>query len=124
MKKYIVKVNGTAYEVEVEEIDSAAGAPAQVQNASPAKPAAEQAANRPKPSGKAGAVTVSAPMPGNILKINAQPNQTVKKGDVLCVLEAMKMENEIMSPSDGTVVSVNVQKGSSVNTGDVLFTLD
>ncbi len=124
MKKYIVKVNGTAYEVEVEELDNSSDAPVPTPSAVPAKPAAETPANKPKPSGKAGAVTVSAPMPGNILKINFQTNQPVKKGDVLCILEAMKMENEIMAPSDGTVASVNVQKGSSVNTGDVLFTLD
>jgi biotin carboxyl carrier protein len=63
-------------------------------------------------------------MPGTILKVNASVGQAVKKGDVLCVLEAMKMENDICAPEDGTVASVNVQKGASVNTDDVLVTLN
>ena len=85
--------------------------------AAPAPKAAPKAA---APAGASGAIKVTAPMPGNILSVNVQNGAAVKKGDVLMVLEAMKMENEIMSPCDGTVVSVNVQSGASVETGAVL----
>jgi biotin carboxyl carrier protein len=116
MKKYNVTVNGTLYEITLEVVDAAdvkttAPAPA----ATPA-PAAAPAA----PVANANGETVNSPMPGTILSVNVQNGATVKKGDVLMVLEAMKMENEIMSPVDGTVVSVNVQKGASVETGAVL----
>ena len=67
---------------------------------------------------------VTAPMPGNILKVNVEVGQKVSKGDVLCILEAMKMENDIPCPQDGTVAAVNVQKGATVNSGDVLVTLN
>ena len=111
MKKYNVNVNGTNYEVVIEEVNGAeiAAAPAAV----PA-PAAAPAA---------GGETVTSPMPGNILAVNVAVGQAVKKGDVLMVLEAMKMENEIMSPADGTVNAVNVSKGASVETGTVLCTI-
>ena len=90
-------------------------APVQAPAAAPAPKAAVQ--------GNAGSVAVKAPMPGTILKLNASVGQAVKKGAVLCVLEAMKMDNDICAPADGTVASVNVQKGASVNTDDVLVTL-
>ena len=83
-----------------------------------------QLPRRAAPAGKAGAVKVTAPMPGNILKVNVEVGQKVSKGDVLCILEAMKMENDIPCPQDGTVASVNVQKGATVNSGDVLVTLN
>ena len=130
MRRFNVTVNGNVYDVEVEELG--AGAPAAAPVAAPAPvvaPAAPKAAPAaaPKaaaPAGKAGSVTVTAPMPGNILKVNVTPGQAVKKGDVICVLEAMKMENDIPAPEDGTVASVNVQKGASVNSGDVLVTMN
>ena len=105
MKKYNVTVNGTAYEITLEVVDAA-----DVKATPVAAPA-------PAP---ANGETINAPMPGNILAVNVQNGSAVKKGDVLMVLEAMKMENEIMSPCDGTVASVNVQKGSTVETGAVL----
>ncbi len=116
MKKYNVTVNGTSYEITLEVVDAndvktTAPAPA----ATPA-PAAASAA----PVANANGETVNSPMPGTILSVNVQNGSQVKKGDVLMVLEAMKMENEIMSPVDGTVKSVNVQKGASVETGTVL----
>ncbi len=115
MKKYRVNVNGTAYEVEIELIDANAVASA------PAAPAAEAA---PAPAAApAGGQTVNAPMPGTILKVNVQNGQAVKKGDVLMILEAMKMENEIMAPCDGTVAGVAVAQGASVDSGAVLCTL-
>ena len=113
MKKYNVTVNGTAYEITLEAVDASdvkATAPAQAPAAAPA-PAAKPAA---------GGETVSSPMPGTILSVNVTSGAAVKKGDVLMVLEAMKMENEIMSPCDGTVTSVNVSKGAAVETGAVL----
>ena len=110
MKKYRVNVNGTVYEVELEEITGAAAAPA----AAPAAPAAPVAA------APAGGEKVSAPMPGNILTVNVAAGDTVKRGQVLMILEAMKMENEIMAPCDGTVASVHTSKGSAVESGALL----
>jgi len=118
MKKYNVTVNGTAYEITLEVVDAA-----DVKTTAPAPAAAPAPAPAAAPApvaAPAGGETVSAPMPGTILSVNVQNGATVKKGDVLMVLEAMKMENEIMSPCDGTIASVNVQKGSSVETGSVL----
>ena len=112
MKKYRVNVNGTAYEVEIEEMT---GAPA----AAPA--AAAPAAPAPAASGAGESIT--SPMPGNILAVNVTAGQAVKKGDVLMVLEAMKMENEIMCPRDGVVASVNTSKGASVESGTLLCVL-
>ena len=129
MRKFNVSVNGTAYEVEVEEVGAGATVSAPVAPAAPvAAPAAPKAAPAapaaPKVQGSAGSTPVNAPMPGNILKVNVSVGQQVKSGEVLCVLEAMKMENDIPAPCDGTVASVNVQKGASVNSGDVLITLN
>ena len=111
MKKYKVNVNGTVYEITLEVMD---GAPA----AAPAAPAAAPAA--PVAAAPAGGEKVSAPMPGTILSVNVQNGSAVKKGDVLFILEAMKMENEIMAPCDGTVASVNVTKGAAVESGSLL----
>ena len=116
MKKYRVNVNGTAYEVEIELIDGAA-APA----ATPAPAAAPAAA--PAPATTAGGESVTAPMPGTILAVNVTAGQAIKKGDVLFVLEAMKMENEIMAPADGTIGSVAVTKGATVASGAILCTI-
>ena len=121
MKKYNITVNGTTYEVVVEEAGSAPSA-APVFTAPAAAPAAPKAA--PAPAGAAGANKVTAPMPGTILDVKVSVGQAVKKGDVICVLEAMKMENDIPAPCDGTVASVNVQKGASVSANDVLVTLN
>jgi biotin carboxyl carrier protein len=74
--------------------------------------------------GTQGANKVTAPMPGTILNVKVSAGQAVKKGDTICVLEAMKMENDIPAPCDGTIASVNVQKGASVNAGDILATIN
>ncbi len=111
MKKYKVNVNGSVYEITLEVMD---GAPA----AAPAAPAAAPAA--PAAAAPAGGEKVCSPMPGTILSVNVQNGSAVKKGDVLMVLEAMKMENEIMAPCDGTITSVNTSKGSSVESGTLL----
>lgn len=129
MRKFNITVNGIAYEVEVEEVGAAesitpvnpapaAAAPAPKPAAAPApKPAA------PKAAPVAGGTKVNAPMPGTILDVKVQQGAAVKKGDILCILEAMKMENEILAPQDGTVAQVAVSKGASVNSGDVLVVL-
>ena len=121
MKKYNVTVNGTAYEITLEVVDAAdvkAAAPAAAPAPAPAAPAPVAAA--PAAPAAANGETVNAPMPGNILAVNVTNGAQVKKGDVLMILEAMKMENEIICPCDGTVASVNVTKGSTVETGAVL----
>ena len=131
MRRFNVTVNGVSYDVVVEEIGGAPATPAAAPAVStpvqaPVAAPAPAAAPAPKaaPAGNAGAVAVKAPMPGTILKVNATVGASVKKGDVLCVLEAMKMENDICAPQDGTVASVNVQKGASVQTEEVLVTLN
>ena len=112
MKKYRVNVNGTAYEVEIEEM---AGA-------SVAAPVAAPAA-APAPAASGAGESINAPMPGNILSVNVAAGDTVKKGQVLMVLEAMKMENEIMAPRDGKVTAVAVAKGAAVESGALLCTI-
>ena len=123
MKNYTITVNGNVYEVSVEESDQAAVSTAPVAKAAP-KAAPKATPKAPVASGAAGSVKVNAPMPGKILSVKASAGQAVKKGDVLLVLEAMKMENEIVAPSDGTVATVNVASGQSVEAGEVLATLN
>ena len=118
MKRFTVTVNGTAYDVVVEEVTEGAAPVA----AAPAAPKAAPAA--PKASGAAGAVSVKAPMPGNIMKVNCKVGASVKKGEVLIVLEAMKMENDICAPQDGVVASVEVAQGATVETDALLVTLN
>lgn len=111
MKKYRVTVNGTAYEIELEELTGAAAAPAAASAPTPA----------PAPAAApAGGEQVTSPMPGTILAVNVAVGDTVKRGQVLMILEAMKMENEIMCPCDGTIASVNTSKGASVESGTLL----
>lgn len=119
MKQLKITVNGTTYDVCVEEVGEVASAPvaAPVQAAPVAAPAPAAA------PAAAGGETVCAPMPGTILSVVVSAGQAIKKGDVLCVLEAMKMENEIYAPRDGEVASVSVTKGEAVESGKVLVTL-
>ena len=121
MRKFQITVNGNAYEVEVEEIGGAPSAAPAV--AAPAAAPAPKAAPKAAPAAAAGSVKVNAPMPGNINAVKVSVGQNVKAGDVLLILEAMKMENEIKAPQDGTVASINVNKGQSVNTGDLMISL-
>ena len=123
MKTYTITVNGTVYSVTVEEGASTGAAPVA---AAPVVAAPAPAAPAPAaaPAGAQGSVTVNAPMPGKILGVKASVGQAVKKGDVVVVLEAMKMENEIVAPQDGTIASINVAVGDSVDSGAVLATLN
>ena len=123
MKNYTITVNGNVYEVTVEEGVST-GAAAAPRAAVAAPPKAAPAAPKAAPAGAQGSITVVAPMPGKILGVKASVGQAVKKGEVLLILEAMKMENEIGAPSDGTVASINVSAGDSVEAGATLATLN
>ena len=121
MKKYIITVNGTSYEVVVEEADpNATYTPkAEAPKAEAPKAEAPKAAAAPAGNGE----QIKAPMPGTILKVAVSNGQAVKKGDLVCVLEAMKMENEIMAGVDGTITSVGVTKGTAVEAGTALCTI-
>ena len=123
MRKFMINVNGKSYVVDVEEITGGASAPAAapaVAQAPVAAPAAAPAA----PAGAQGSVTVTAPMPGTVLRINAKVGDAVKAGQAVVVLEAMKMENEIVAPQDGTIASIDVAVGDPVEAGALLATLN
>jgi len=144
MKEFLITVNGKTYEVKVEEkgenpsalsVSSISSSTSTVAPIPPPKaaPKAEPIPNAPaspkpevKPvsTGTAGKTVIKCPMPGTIVKINVKVGDTVKSESVLCVLEAMKMENEIKAPENGVIASVNVVKGASVNSGDVLLTIN
>ena len=115
MSKYLVTINGVNYEVEVAEAGTV--------SPSAAAPAAAPAPT-PAAAPKANAEQVTCPMPGTILKVCVQPGQKVKAGDMLFILEAMKMENELLSPCDGTVAQVNISQGAMVKSGDLLAVIE
>lgn len=126
MKKFNVTVNGTVYEVEVNEVGGAAPVAAAPKAAAPAPKAAPAAAPAPAAAAApvpAGAETVKCPMPGKILSVAVTAGQAVKKGDLLCILEAMKMQNEIYAPHDAAVAEVRVAANQTVATGDALVVL-
>jgi len=129
MKKYTITVNGTAYEVLVQEETSpevstvpvaAPVAPAPAPTPAPASAPTPVAA----PAGTHGAIQVVAPMPGTILKMNVKVGDTLEPNGLVCILEAMKMENEIFSEKGGVVASIDAPAGTSVQTGDVIITLN
>ncbi len=129
MRKFNITVNGTTYEVDVEEVGGvsyqapvvaapAVAAPMQAPAAAPA------AAPAPAPApAAAGSASVKAPMPGTIVSVKVNVGDMVKRGDLVAVLEAMKMENEIFADADGKVVAVNAPQGATVNTGDAIVSL-
>lgn len=124
MKNYTITVNGTPYNVTVEEGTSSAAPVASAPTPAPAAVPAPQAAPKAAPApAAAGSVKVDAPMPGNILDVKVSNGTAVKAGQVLVILEAMKMENEIVAPQDGTVASINVNKGDTVEAGQTIVTL-
>lgn len=123
---YVVEMNGTRYEVEVEQGKAEILSTAEVTAVAPAPVAAAPAAVAAAPAAPAAAVSgspVNAPMPGTILEVKVKPGEQVKSGQVLLILEAMKMENEVVAPQDGVVGDIVVSKGSSVATDDLLLTL-
>lgn len=129
--KYIVTLNGKSYEVEVEKgqasVVNVAQAPVAEQPVAPAAPAPAAAPVAAQPAPQAANVSgepIKAPMPGTVLSVKVSPGAFVKRGEVVLILEAMKMENEIFAPRDGTVAQVVTTQGASVNTGDVLLTLN
>jgi len=123
MKQYTITVNGVAYDVTVEEKNGGVvSAPKAVEKSAPA--AAAPVASASQAAAKEGNVAVSAPMPGKILAVKAKEGDSVKAGDVLLVLEAMKMENDIVAPQDGVVASINVKVGDSVESGAKLASLN
>ena len=129
MKNYRITVNGTSYDVSVEELSggvapvAAAPVAAPVAAAPAAAPAPAKAAPA-APAGGAGSIKVSSPMPGKILAVKSNVGDSVKKGQVILILEAMKMENEVVAPEDGTIASIDVTVGASVESGDTLATLN
>ncbi len=128
MKNLRITVNGQTYDVQVEEVNGAApvvaaAAPAVAAAPAPAPAAAPAPAPAAAPAPSGDGKPVAAPMPGTILSVNVTAGQAVKAGDVLVILEAMKMENEIKAPNDGTIASVNVNKGESVDSGQTLVTI-
>ena len=122
MKRYTITVNGTPYDVTVDE--AGGSAPVAAPAAPAAKPAAPAPAVKPAVSGAEGSIKVEAPMPGTILDVKTSVGASVKSGDVLCILEAMKMENDIVAPADGTVASIAANKGDSVEAGQIIVTLN
>ncbi len=125
MRQFTITVNGVAYQVSVEEGNAASApvAPAAPVAAAPVAAPVAAPAQAPAAAPVASGEKVTAPMPGTILDVKVSQGASVKKGDVLLVLEAMKMENEIMAPCDGTIKQVTVAKGASVNSGDPLVVI-
>lgn len=141
MKNYTITVNGNVYEVSVEEnvagvvttqaaptpvapVTPKPAAPAQAVTPAPAPVATQAPATKPATPGTSGSIKVNAPMPGKILGVKANVGDVVKRGQVILILEAMKMENEIVAPNDGTIASIDTAVGSNVESGEVLVTLN
>ena len=122
MKSYTITVNGTAYEVTVEETGSVSAPTAAPVAAPKAAPAA--APKAAAPAAGAGAVKLSASVPGKVLKVVASVGQAVKAGDNIIILESMKMEIPVVAPQDGTVASIDTSEGASVENGDTLATMN
>lgn len=128
MRKFNITVNGQPYDVTVDEVGGAApaaAAPVAAPAAAPAATPAPAAAPAPaaKPATNVEGTKVTAPMPGNINDVSVKVGDSVKNGDKLVVLEAMKMENDITAPADGTIAAVSVSKGDVVSTGDLLVVI-
>lgn len=119
MKKFRVTVNGNTYEVDVEEVTGG-----EVAKTVPVATEPIKETQKPTAVSSAGAVKVPSPMPGKILDIKVAQGQNVNKGEVLAILEAMKMENEIVAPESGTVASIHVNKGQTVESGDTIISLN
>jgi glutaconyl-CoA/methylmalonyl-CoA decarboxylase subunit gamma len=131
MRQFNISVNGIGYQVSVEEVAAGSAAPVAAPIAAPvvAAPVAAPVAAAPAPAAKVaaapvtGGTKINSPMPGTILDLRCKVGDSVKKGTILLILEAMKMENEIMSPVEGTVKLVQVSKGASVSSGDLMVVI-
>lgn len=124
MKNLRITVNGTVYDVQVEEVNgSAAPAPQAAAPQAPQPAVPQTAAPTPPPAEQSGGDPITSPMPGVIVSVNVTTGQRVKSGDILVILEAMKMENEIVAPRDGVVGSISVAQNDSVDTGSALMML-
>ena len=129
MKRFNVTVNGVAYDVTVEEVGGSApvapvAAPAPVVAPTPVAAPAPAPAAAPAAAGSAGAVEVKAPLQGTVMKVNVKVGDSVKKGAAVCVIEALKMENDVPAPQDGVIASILVKSGDSVKTDEVLITMN
>ena len=132
MRKFMINVNGTSYEVEVEEIKGASSnnfAPAPAPVAASAPAAAPAPAPSAAPASKSAEIPatgrkINAPIPGTIVTVNVAVGDTVNKGDCILVVEAMKMENEILAPVAGKITAIPVSKGAAVNSGDLLAVIE
>lgn len=125
MKRFLIKINGKTYDAEVEELRGAAAAPAVsfAPAAAPVAAAPVAAAPAAAPTAAAGPAAVTAPIPGTVLRLVKAVGDTVAAGDVVMIVESMKMENEVVAPAAGKISGISVAVGSSINTGDVLFNL-
>lgn len=126
MRQFNITVNGVAYQVSVDEVAAGAAAPVAAPvpvAAAPAPVAAPAPAAKPAAKAVAGGTKINSPMPGTILDLKCKVGDTVKKGTILLILEAMKMENEIIAPVDGTVKQIAVNKGASVSSGDLMVVI-
>ena len=122
MRKFLIKVNSQQYEVELEEINGSS-APKPTNGTAVKQQSSTGSSSAPAPAAQGGH-SISAPMPGSILKVNVKAGEAVKRGQVLLVLEAMKMENEITAPADGKVSAVKVEAGQVISAGDTLIVLE
>lgn len=127
MKRFLIKINGKTYDAEVEVVNgSSAPAPSFAPAAAPAAPKAAPApvaAPAPAAAPAGGAATVTSPLPGTVLRLTKAAGDTVAAGEVVMIVESMKMENEVVAPEAGKIASISVAVGASINTGDVLFTM-
>lgn len=119
MKNYEITVNGKVYQVSVKEVNGDAHS----QQANQPVATVPQAANQPQNPSQTNDQNISAPMPGTILRVKVTEGQSVVAGDVLCILEAMKMENEIVAPRNGTVSNIQIGVNQAVESGDLLLTI-
>ena len=124
MKRFQVVVNGNSYEVEVEELPAGVTPSPVVAPPTAPAPIAQAPAKKAAPIIPTGAAKVTAPMPGKIVSLAVTLGQVVKEGELVCILEAMKMENEVFSPANGTIASINTNPGDAVETGDVIVTIN
>ena len=124
MKRFLIKINGKTYDAEVEVIGASAAAPAEAPAPAAAPKAAAPAPAAPAAAPKAGGpANVTSPLPGTVLRLVKNAGDTVAAGEVVMIVESMKMENEVVAPEAGRIASIAVAAGSAINTGDLLFTL-